>query len=211
MFVNLEYMFIRTRDEVREREGVFSKHYMNHVLALPEVYYCTEVGDFVENQDLVVPTGFKLFNPGKKFRDTCLVGFPSCYYKRKSPASEEEKTVALNSSYRKIGPVLKKIKLARTEEDFLKIRRETNSILRERNKKFAVSELYDLIGNSFPLNGGNFDDIPEGKIYDVIILYAPNDCSGFLLSYHTHSDWPALEDGETASSLIEVLQAQLSY
>ena len=76
-------MFARVTDLFRETEGSLSLQYIKHRLIMPEMYLCTSVSDFVKNQDQVVGTGLRLFQPGKRYHHRCILDFESCNLRKK--------------------------------------------------------------------------------------------------------------------------------
>lgn len=198
-------MFINIKDRILEIYGSFSWNYINHILSKPEMYYCTGVSDFVKNQDVIVPTGFKLLKPGRKFTKYCFLAFHSCYYRKRN--DEVDRAALFDELCAKEDELVNSE--IKTKEDYSRLEKEIIKLWKEGLPKIAEADLHDLTGNSLHLNIGG-DDVPDGKLYDVIVLYDPLTTFSFMFDYQTHSQLPIPNKKEKLRSLINLLQPQLT-
>ncbi len=195
-------MFHHINEEMRTVHGRFSKPGLLYTLQMPEAYFTSSVSTFSEHQGEIRMTGWKLLNPGRKYRGKALVVVDSCHYRKTSDLTIEE---AIDES---------KKKLIQAQKTLLKVDApmsvlgEMNEALMQAARQHAYelahnSELYDHSGESVSIISDK--DISDGtRLYDVLVTL---DSSGnrILTKCSAHRDTPA----NSKNSLADMVQGLL--
>ena len=192
-------MFVHLADLIKEHLGEVSWTYLKYRLTLPEMYLCSSISDFTKNQEKIIPTGWRLLNPGKDWNreDSSYILFYSGYFKKRSKLgkpSQEMLGEALTRNFL-IRDLTVGSKSSKGEE-----LKEVLSYWRKGLPQFAQADIYDLTGDSIPIYRFP-SDTPEGKLYDLVVPFCPSSTFAEIIDYGTHSSVPKIEENKATSTI----------